>query len=228
MVRFFWMILFCMVLSVGPGLGQNGFINRGYEKGALTNGYKTGSWQYYDSAGNLELEVDYTTGQLLQLERDTTDYVIWENGAWVWSDVDIQPRYLGSSVEFYNILNEHVDYTVQAWYRDVVGTEWIQFEVDTNGKAVNFEKINEIGGECGDEFLRVLKMVPNYWLVAQKEGKKYRSRFIISCRFGIIMDGKPVKEKKRRKKALSDSIDLPLARKLPGISYTIKKGYNPE
>lgn len=228
LVRLFFFSQIFVIFIEMPVCGQNGYVNRGYEKGVLKNGFKTGVWQYYDSTGLLELEVNYSTGQLLQLERDTSKYMIFKDGHWVWSKLDIHPRYLGSSVEFYNILNENVDYTVQAWYRDVVGTEWVLFEVDTNGKATNFQKINEIGGECGEEFLRVVKLIPNYWLVAQKDGKKYRSRFIISCRFGIIMDGKQLKERKRRKKILSDHIELPPAKILPGISYTIKKGYNPE
>jgi hypothetical protein len=226
--RLFFAMQILFIFAELSVFSQSGFVNRGYEKGELKNGYKTGVWQYYDSTGVLELEVDYSTGKLLQLERDTSKYLIYKDGQWVWSELDIHPRYIGSSVEFYNILSENVDYTVQAWYRDIVGTEWVLFEVDTNGKAINFEKINEIGGECGDEFLRVVKLIPNYWLVAQKDGKKYRSRFIISCRFGIIMDGKQIKERKRRKKILSDSIELPAAKILPGISYTIKKGYNPD
>jgi hypothetical protein len=168
-----------VIVAGTPVCSQNGYVNRGYEEGELKNGFKTGPWQYYDSTGILELEVNYSTGQLLQLERDTSKYLIYKDGEWKWEQLDIHPRYLGSSVEFYNILYENVDYSVQAWYRDVVGTEWVLFEVDTNGKAVNFEKINEIGGECGDEFLRVVKLVPNYWLVAQKDGKKYRSHILL-------------------------------------------------
>jgi len=105
----------------------------------------------------------------------------------------------------------------------------ILFEVDTIGRATNFEVLNDIGGECDYEFERVLHLIPNFWLVAEKDGKRYRSRFLISCEFGIVMDGKRLKERtRRRSKQRDDTLVLPLARELNGISYIIKKGYNPE
>ena len=43
------------------------------------------------------------------------------------------------------------------------------------------------------------------------------------------MDGRKLKERTRRKrKNIDDTLVLPLARELDGISYIIKKGYNPE
>jgi hypothetical protein len=102
------------------------------------------------------------------------------------------------------------------------------FEIDTMGKATNFSILKDIGGECGYEFSRVLKLIPNYWLVAERNNQKYRSRFLISCEFAIIMDGKKLNERKKNRKKNPDPFVLPLAKELMGISYTIKKGYNPD
>ncbi|MCF8404276.1 MAG: energy transducer TonB, partial [Bacteroidales bacterium] len=142
---------------------QGQLVNNGYEKGYVKNGFKSGLWQYYDSTGILELEIDYTSSTLKYIIPDTSEYIIFENGEWVKSKLDIPPRYIGSSKEFYNILKENVDYPMQARYRDIIGVVWISFEVDTSGKAGNYQIHNEIGGECGYEFLRVLKLIPNYW-----------------------------------------------------------------
>lgn len=228
LIRFVIMLTLSLFM-LQPATGQSTSVNNGYEKGLMHGAYKTGLWQYYDSLGVLELEVDYSEGVLTYLRRDTTDFVIFKDGHWVQSKVDIPPRFIGSTVGFYTILNENVDYPMQAWYRDLVGKVYISFEVDTLGKATNFTIINDIGGECGWEFERVLHLVPNYWLVAEKDGERYRSRFLISCDFRIIMDGKPLKGRKRKnRKNQAETIQLPLAKELPGISYTVKKGYNPE
>lgn len=195
----------------------------------MKGSYKVGTWQYYDSAGTLELEVDYTEKALKYLKPDTSDFVIFKDGQWVKSKVDIPPRFIGSTVNFYKILNENIDYPMQAWYRDVVGKVYICFEIDTMGRATNFQPVKDVGGECAWEFERVLHLTPNYWLVAEKDGKRYTSRFIISCEYKIIMDGKRIKERQpKNRKRKNDPLVLPLAKELPGISYTIKKGYNPE
>lgn len=210
-------------------LAQTTHVNNGYEKGEMKGGYKIGNWHYYDSTGALELGVDYSKGTLTFLRPDTSQFVIFKDGEWILSKVDIPPKHIGSSVDFYKILNENVDYPVQAWYRDLVGKVYISFEIDTVGKATKFEVIKDIGGECAWEFERVLHLIPNFWLVAEKDGIRYPSRFLISCEFGIIMDGKPLKERTRKnRKKQTKTFKLPLAKELEGISYTIKKGFNPE
>jgi hypothetical protein len=221
-------VLICLFAALSVHAQQT-YVNKGYEKGMMNGIYKTGNWQYFDSAGTLDMEIDYDKGVLTYLRRDTSEYVIFENGRWVTSRLEIPPRYIGSWVEYYDILNESLDYPAQARYRDVVGKVYIIFEVDTSGKAVNFEPVNDIGCECAYECMRVLQLVPNYWLVAAKNGVKYRSRFLFSCEFGIIMDGKRITEKSRRsRKRKQDILALPPARQLNGISYIIRKGYNPE
>ncbi len=204
-------------------------INNGYEKGVMDGEFKVGKWQYFDSTGTLDLEIDYDKGLMTYLQPDTTDYAIFRDGGWTFSTVDIPPRYIGSWVEFYDILNSNLDYPMQARYRDVVGKVFIAFEVDTLGHMVNLRPVNDIGCECAYECMRVLRLVPNYWLVASRGGVKYRSRFVISCEFGIILDGRRIEARKKKgRRDRQDSPALPLSRELPGISYVIKKGYNPE
>ena len=149
----------------------------------MKNGYKVGVWQYFDSTGAMEMEIDYSSAIINHLKADTSDFVIFKDGEWISSKVDIPPRYIGSTVEYYDILNTNVDYPMQAWYRDLIGKVYIMFEVDTTGRVDNYEVLKDIGGECAYEFGRVLKLVPNYWLVAVKDGVACKSRFIISCEF---------------------------------------------
>ncbi len=204
--------------------GQKVYVKNEYEKGILENGFKTGIWEYYDSLGILELSVDYSNATLVYIAPDTTDYVIFENNEWVKSKVDIPPRYIGSTVEFYKLLNDYIDYPAQARYRDVVGCVCVLFEIDTLGKSGNYEIVQDIGAECGDELIRVLKLVPNYWLVATKNGKIYKSRFIIHCDFGINLYGKKLEPRISKRKKTINNQTIPMARDLDTISYTIEKG----
>ena len=223
-------IFLCFILFLAlSATGQQVTVNNGYEKGVMDGIFKVGTWQYFDSTGALDLEVNYDQGLMTYLRPDTTPYAIYKEDRWTYSPVDIPPRYIGSWVEFYDILNSSLDYPMQARYRDVVGKVYITFEVDTTGHLVNIQPVNDIGCECAHECMRVLKLIPNYWLVASKDGKKYRSRFIFSCEFGIILDGRrlePRKSKARKKR--QDTLAMPLARELEGISYVIEKGYNPK
>jgi len=213
-----------LLLFISYSFGQNKYVSNDYEKGKIINGFKSGIWEYYDSFGILELSVDYSNAALIYIRPDTLDYVIFENNEWVKSKVDIPPRYIGSSVEFYKILNDHIEYPPQARSRDVVGCVSVLFEVDTMGIAGNYEIVHDIGAECGYELIRLLNLIPNYWLVARKNGKAYKSRFIIHCDFGINLYGKKLKPRVRKRKKTINNQPIPIARELDTISYTVEKG----
>ncbi len=218
------LLLSSQLLIFSHSFGQKEYVKNEYEKGTIENGFKTGIWEYYDSLGILELSVDYSNATLVYIRPDTMDYVIFENNEWVNSKLDITPRYIGSSVGFYKILNDYIDYPPQAKSRNVVGCVCVSFEVDTMGLAGNYEIVHDIGAECGYELTRLLKLVPNYWLVATKNGKLYKSKFIIYCNFGINLYSKKLEPRERkRKKAINHPI-IPIGTVLDTISYTIEKG----
>lgn len=174
----------------------------------------TGLWNYYDRPGELSLTVDYKTGQILYLKKDSTRvYLIQKSGVWTQSNVDIQPRYIGSMGEFYTILMRNIRYPYQARDKKTTGTIYVTFDVDTTGKANNYSIAKNIGDNCGEEVIRVLKTIPNLWTVASKNGEVYKSRFMVPVTF---------KDYNSENKAKSDhDAQLPLATLLNEVVITM-------
>lgn len=186
-----------------------------YEKGELLNGYKTGIWEYYDEPGEVALQIDYDTKQILYLKPDTSKYAIQFGGKYKMMRVDQQPRYIGSIKELQKIIDSNVSYPPHARRNSTVGQFHVIFEVDSTGLANNFEILNDIGDGCGDEVLKALKLVPNFWIPANVGGRYFNSRFTIPVTFKIEIDGKPFGRPRKSKKE-----ELPIAKKLPEIVIT--------
>ena len=174
------LILILPILS----LGQSVNVDNSYEKGLLVDGYKKGIWKYYEN-NVLILKVDYTTGKLVYLAKDTLNYAIKTDNGWEFSKLDIYPHYIGSNEEILRIFSMHIRYPTKAKDRSIVGTVLLGFEVNLQGHVNKIEILRDIGGGCGAEVLRAFKYIPNFWLVARKDGKQYESRFILPVRFQI-------------------------------------------
>jgi len=181
-MKFKYLLLFLIVPFFT--YGQKKAVNNGYEKGLLLNGYKTGVWQYYDN-NRLIFKVDYSTGKLLYLAKDTSRYVIKTDKGWKLSKLDIYPHYLGSDDEILRTVAVNLRYPEKARRKSIIGTVLLSFEINLQGKADSARIIHDIGGGCGKEVLRVFHLVPNYWLVARKGGKKYIARYVLPVRFQI-------------------------------------------
>ena len=164
--------------------GQKQEVDNGYEKGVLVDGYKEGIWEYYEN-NILKLKVDYTTGKLVYLATDTTSYAIETKTGWEMSKLDIPPRYVGSMEELLRILAMNVRYPAKAKNKSNTGTVLLGFEINLQGNVENIEILKDIGNGCGEEVLRVFQFIPNIWLVAQKNGQNYKSRYILPVKFQI-------------------------------------------
>jgi hypothetical protein len=193
-------------------------VNNGYEKGTIQDGYKIGIWEYYDKPDELSLKVDYNTGQLVYITKDTTTrYAVEINGVWTQLELDVQPRYIGSMVEYYKLFGLYVRYPVKARRNSTVGIFYITFDVDTTGRADNFNIIDDIGDDCGEESIKALKLIPNFWTAASKDNVKYKSRFILPVRFKISLEGKDVGRQNKKK---NTEVGLPIACKLTEVVVT--------
>ena len=179
-----YLILIYLLLSQGVIFGQTVKVDNGTAKGTLTNGYKTGIWEYYDS-DTLALKVDYTKGTLFYLKRDTTEYPIETPQGWKYAKLDVYPRFIGSMNDFLRILATHIRYPEKALEQGVFGTVFLYFEINIQGRACNVKVLGDIGDGCGAEAMRVFNLVPNFWLTAKKNGKTYISRFILPVKFNL-------------------------------------------
>ena len=206
-MRFLIIILF--LLFSEALLAQSKVVNDPYENGLIKDGFKEGTWEYYDEPGKLSLKINYDSSKLLFLKQDTSEYVIQAGNQWVKEKLDRQPRYIGSMNDFHK-LEKIARYPADALNNNTCGKLYITFEVDTSGKAGNYQIINDIGDHCGDEIAGLLKVLPNYWLPAQKDGQLYAAKFMLPVLFKMIIDGKEIKPKKDIPIA-----SIPFAKELP-------------
>ena len=159
-------------------------VDKDYEKGTLVDGYKEGLWSYYDN-DTLKIQIDYTKRKLMFLAKDTSEYAILTDNGWEMSKLDVYPHYIGSNNEIEKIFYSNLSYPIRAARKKIRGTVLLGFEINLQGKVENVEIIKDIGYGCGDSVLETFKKVPNYWLVAQKGNKQYKSRYIIPVHFRI-------------------------------------------
>ena len=159
-------------------------VDNGYEKGEFVDGYKDGIWEYYDN-DILILKVDYTTGKLVYLANDTSNYAIKTKNGWELSKLDIYPHYIGSNEEIVRILGMNIRYPTEAKIKSIIGTVLLGFEINLQGQVDKIKILRDIGGGCGEEVMRAFQYIPNYWLVASKDGKQYKSRYILPVKFQI-------------------------------------------
>ena len=197
------------------------YVNNSYEKGEIKDGYKDSIWEYSDNH-ELNLKIDYSSGKIKYLAKDTSYYAIKTDTGWIYTQLDVYPRYIGSYDEIMKILTSNIDYPMDAKTRSIHGTVFISFIVNLDGHASNIEIIRDIGGGCGNEVLKAFNMVPNFWITAYKDKKYYESRFILPVKFKLGKDwGNGIvwekESKKETKDMIQDMLLFPEAKKLDEV-----------
>jgi protein TonB len=185
-----------------------------YEKGQLVDGSRVGIWQYFDQPGELALKVDYSTGELLYIQADSSAYVIKKTDQYERYQVDIAPRFVGSMNTFYSTLMREVQYPLDARRQSIVGTIHILFEIDTVGLIDKYEIINDLEHGCAEAVMVALQKLPKVWVPASIGGKRYRARFAIPVTFTIIKDNYVIRPPRKR---LKNREPVPLAYMLEEI-----------
>ena len=95
----------------------------------------------------------------------------------------IQPaQFPGGEEAMYDFINRNLQYPEGAGC--ITGTVVIRFVVEKDGSISNVSIAREIGGGCGKEAARVVKMMPK-WNPGKKNGKEVRSEFILPVKFQL-------------------------------------------
>ncbi|MEP4534134.1 MAG: hypothetical protein ABJ004_13675 [Cyclobacteriaceae bacterium] len=171
-----------------------------YMWGKMENGEKVGIWQYYDEPGELSLMINYTTGKLRYIKRDTSKYLVKEGDAWIEANVNTPPHFIGSEREVIEYISENIGFPVEARMRGLEGITIISATIDDTGNFGDFEVIKKLEGGYTDEVLNALSALPNTWIQATNSSGGVPSKLIFAVIFGV---GKEYKIKKRDKKKYS-------------------------
>lgn len=105
---------------------------------------------------------------------DSTIYIV----------VDSYPKFPGGEEKRIKFISKNLHYPIEAQEKNITGTVYVSFIVETDGKVSNVKLKNGIGGGCDEEAIRVIKLMPN-WVPAKIGGNPVRVQMIMPIRFYI-------------------------------------------
>ena len=76
----------------------------------------------------------------------------------------------------------NIKYPAQARETGTQGIVYVTFVVEKDGSITDIKVLRDIGSGCGEEAIRVVKMMPK-WKPAKQRGKAVRQQFNLPVRF---------------------------------------------
>ena len=105
-----------------------------------------------------------------------------EEGIYLFVEED--PSFPGGEKAMYDFLYKNLQYPKFASTHKITGTVVIRFVVEMDGSLSHISIAREIGGGCGDEAVRVVKMMPK-WNPGKQSGKNVRCEFTLPVQFQL-------------------------------------------
>ena len=96
--------------------------------------------------------------------------------------IEDTPIFPGGDKAMYEFLAKNLKYPQAAKDSNIQGTVYVQFVVEKDGSIVESKVLRDIGGGCGKEALRVVKLMPK-WIPRKQGGKQVRSEFTLPIVF---------------------------------------------
>ena len=98
--------------------------------------------------------------------------------------VDEEPQYPGGMDALYAFLKENIRYPQQARDNGITGKVYVTFVVEKDGSISNPRLLRDIGGGCGAEAIRVVRMMPR-WIPGKLRGETVRVQFNLPVKFTL-------------------------------------------
>ena len=166
-------------------LRANRKIKQGYYKlyvdtdqvvsGKYNNNKKAGIWTYYKQDNSISLRYNFDT-----------DSVIYFNDEYDSSEYDRPLLYLGSMSKAKCIVAYNLVYPEVAQENGWYGKILVDIYVDETGKAYDFKSQNRKHKTLDNEAIRVVKLIPNQWLPAIKNGIPVKSKYTFPVFFILL------------------------------------------
>ena len=98
--------------------------------------------------------------------------------------VETDPQFPGGMDSLYAFIQRNLRYPEKALNDQIAGTVYISFCVEKDGSITNVKLLRDIGGGCGEEAVRVVKMMPK-WIPGKQKGKPVRTQFNLPVKFKL-------------------------------------------
>ena len=136
--------------------------------------------------------------------ENQTDINATDKSEKILGDVNEMPRFPGcedfakkeerntcSSKKLIEFMYKNIKYPEAAKKDGLEGTVVIDFVVQEDGSLAKFKILKDIGGGCGEESVRVMKMMPK-WIPGKKDGKAVSVNFKIPVKFRLDGEDKVI------------------------------------
>lgn len=130
-----------------------------------------------DMGDDASKEVQTFTPVQVEVEKEEVEEEIF-------TVVENDPEFPGGLEALYKFIGENVKYPQVAKESGITGKVYVQFVVEKNGSVGNVKVLRDIGGGCGTEAVRVVKMLPK-WKPGMQRGKAVRVYYTLPVNFSL-------------------------------------------
>ena len=102
----------------------------------------------------------------------------------VYETATLMPEYPGGKEAMEKFIGENVKYPAAAKKSNIKGVVTVTAVVEKNGSLTDVKVKKDIGGGCGEEAVRVVKLMPT-WIPGQIKNEDKRVRVVISIFFPV-------------------------------------------
>lgn len=103
----------------------------------------------------------------------------------VFTVVEQPPQFLGGMPALSAYLSGNLKYPKKAAKKNIEGTVYVNFVVNTAGKVIDVKVLKGIGYGCDEEAARVVKKMPN-WVPGTQKGEKVSVRYNLPIKFKLM------------------------------------------
>lgn len=110
-----------------------------------------------------------------------------DDDPWMGTVVEVDPEFPGGMDALMKFLEDNIQYPPLALENGIEGRVYVTFVVEEDGSVTNPRLLRDIGGGCGQEAVRVVKMMPK-WKPGEQMGKPVRIQYNLPVRFVLPED----------------------------------------
>lgn len=150
-------------------------------EGAYANGQKSGVWKIYDYFNNVEMEINYDSGDIEYSVPDSVTRSYFKIKSKIVPDNDRPVLNITGSGLFMGYLFQLIEYPHPE--ANVSGIVVVKIKINPKGEIVDYVIKKSAVKYLDDEALRVVKLVPFEFLPEYKNGKPVDSEVLIPINF---------------------------------------------
>lgn len=125
---------------------------------------------------------DINDGEILVVDDNKKPQVFDQTKETPFLNVQEMPDFIGGLEKMYQYLRDNIKYPPQARETGIQGLVGVTFVVEKDGSITGATLLNDIGGGCGAEALRVVESMPR-WKPGKQNGVVVRVQFNLPIRF---------------------------------------------